>query len=129
VHAEADVLPHVQVRKQRVILKEIREAPRLRPLVDAARAVEERIAVQRDLAFVGAQQARDRLQRQALARARRPEQHDALRARGERHVERELALGRVQGFTDVDGERHVSGKSSASVAARAGPPAAGSRRR
>jgi len=106
---EADVLPHVQMRKQRVVLKQIRELARLRRLVDAARAVEQRVAVQRDGAFVGAQQACDRLQRQALARARRAEQHDPLRRRRERHVEREAALGARQGFADVDGERHGEG--------------------
>src|SRR6266702_2607703 len=116
------------MREQRIVLKEIGETARLRLLVDALRAVKERVAVQDDLAFVGTQQAGDCLQRQALARTRRPEQHHALRARGERYVERELAFGRAQRFADIDGERHVSGTSSASVAARAGPRARESRR-
>src|SRR6201746_2383336 len=52
-------------------------------------------------------QSRDSLQRQAFARARRPEQHNALPRGTERDIEQEIALGRNEMLAQAHGKsRH-----------------------
>jgi hypothetical protein len=50
----------------------------LRAQVDRVGGIQQRGSIQHDLAFVRRDQAGDGLQRQAFARARWPEQYDAL---------------------------------------------------
>lgn len=70
---EGDVAPHVQVRKQRVVLKDHANAPRLRRQVDTVGADEP--PAERDAALGDALQPRDRAQQRRLAAARRADQH------------------------------------------------------
>ena len=76
--AEAHVVPHVEVREERVLLEEVADTPSLGRHVDATRRVEEHRVVQRDDAFVGAQQAGDDPQYRRLPRSRRPDERDRL---------------------------------------------------
>ncbi len=90
-----DVLLDRQVREQSVPLGHVPDVTPLGRQAHARGAVVEHAAARHDAARVGPHDAGDALKREALSRARRAEQHDALVAGRERHVEtesRELAL-------------------------------------
>ena len=79
------------MRKQPAFLEHIADAPAPGRHVDARRAVEQHVAVERDAAAVGPQQAGDHVDDAGLAGAGRPEQRGRAAVGRERGVERELA--------------------------------------
>jgi len=79
--SKAQVLPYIQMGKQGVVLEQVGHAALLRAQVDACAGVEQGLAVQADMAAVGAQQAGDGFEHQALAGAGRPQHDDALAVR------------------------------------------------
>ena len=79
------------MREQRVSLKDVPDAPLLRPEVDALGAVEQRASGGDDAARVGRDEAGDALQRQGLSGARRPDERDDRLVAGPGGVEREIA--------------------------------------
>ena len=94
------------MREQRVALEHVAEAPVLRRDVDPALAVEEHAAVHRDAPGVRLDQPRQALERQRLARARRPEQRDDGIAGLPGHVEREP--GQALPDPDLDARAHAA---------------------
>src|SRR5471032_1025285 len=107
--AEADVLPHIQMREQRVVLEQIGDAAPLRRDVDAPRAVEQRPAGQHDAAAVRRRQAGDGLQQLALAGAGRAVDDDALAVRGEPGAQLEAARAGAQRLVEVHFDQHGHG--------------------
>src|SRR5471032_1733980 len=107
LQAEGDVLPHVQVWEQRVILEQIGQLPPLRRQVDALAAVEQAASGHLDAAAVRRHQPGHRLQQQALARARLAVDHDALAARRQLRAQFEGARAGTQGLDDVDIDLHA----------------------
>jgi hypothetical protein len=83
---EADVLGNCQVREQRVALEDIADATLLRRQIHTGRSIEQHTVVHDDASGVGMNQARQALERERLAGARRPEQHGDAVARGPRDV-------------------------------------------
>jgi hypothetical protein len=102
------------VREEREVLEDVAGAARADGEVEAARRVEERLAVDADEARVRAFQPGDGFERERLARARRAEEDGDARLGREVDVEREargraaLAPRRLRGarelFVDSDRE-------------------------
>ena len=101
--AALDVLHHTHVGKQRVLLEEIAHPPLLRRKVDALFAVEQCFAVEHDAPPVRRHDARDALERHALAAARRAEQRHRAACRLKARAEREAA----ELFLDISDQAHA----------------------
>ena len=95
-----DVLLDRQVWEQRVLLEDEPDRPALGRHVDVPRAVVPDGAARGDAAFVGAEQARDRAEHGRLARARRADERERLRAYRELELESEGA--KTSGDRDVE---------------------------
>src|SRR5207244_8857228 len=97
-----DVVPHVEMRKERVALEHVAEPSALRRDVYPERAVEEYRAVDDDAARVGPNEPSQALERESLSRARGAEERDDLVACFPGDVECEAR----QRLPDLEGERH-----------------------
>ena len=97
------VLPDRHVGKESRILKDIADAAAMRRDEDPAGRVKERVGPERDVPFIGAQEARDGIDDAGLARARAAEERGDARARPDVDVEREAA----QCMAEADRERHA----------------------
>ena len=105
--AEQDVAPHVEMRKEREILRHVADAAAPRRHVDARGGVEEHVIADRHAAAIGPAQSRNHLEQRRLAGAGWPDDGDgAARARLSRDGEREGAGGELH----VEGERAGSGR-------------------
>ena len=102
--AAEDVLLHRHVREEGVLLEQVPHAAALGREVDAALAVKKRLAVEDDAAAVGRHDARDALERHALAAAGRAEQRRRPVFGFELHAQRE----RVQPLFDVHKQAHAA---------------------
>ncbi|KAG0761586.1 hypothetical protein G6F57_021387 [Rhizopus arrhizus] len=80
------------MREQRIVLKQVRHAAGLRRQADARLRIEQHPAVDVDAPGIRPQQACHGAQRQALARAGRPEQGDALGRRRECDIQFEMPV-------------------------------------
>ncbi len=88
----------VEVRKKQPILEYVAEASLVRRQVDAASAVEQRLAVDDDASALRTADARDRIDDAGLARARATEQADDRRL----GAKRDLELERPEALLDVN---------------------------
>ena len=104
--AEGHVVGDGEVREQRVALEDVADPPRLRRHVDARGGIEENAPVHDDAAGVGAQESRQAVEREGLARPRRAEEHRHAIARRPRHVEREARQPRDD--ADVEAVAHAA---------------------
>ncbi|KAG1213972.1 hypothetical protein G6F35_010220 [Rhizopus arrhizus] len=93
---ERHVLAHAQVREQRIVLEHVAQPATLRRQVHASCRIEQGLSLQAHMALAGPQQPGHRLQCQALARARGPEQHHLPLRALQRHVQHEILSGRLQ---------------------------------
>ena len=75
VHPESDVLLHGEMRKQAVVLRDVRQPARLRRTVDAGCRVEPDLGAESDEAFLRPVQSREASQDRRLAGSRWTEQH------------------------------------------------------
>ena len=94
------------MREERISLEHIADAALLRRHVDAAIGVEQDAAVQGDAPGVGADEPGQALEREALARAGRPEQHADALARAPFDVERETGQALAQ--ADLEALAHAA---------------------
>ncbi len=104
--AEGDVLAHVEVREQRVVLEQVGHLAALRWQVDARGLVEQRGASQADVALIGTHQPGDGLEQQALARAGGAENHQPLAVTAQADLKVEAAISGAQGLADIQIELH-----------------------
>ena len=104
--AEADILGHREVRKERVALEDVADTSRLRRHVDAGCAVEEHAPVHDDATRVRCDESRQALQRQRLAGAGRAEQHGHAPAGRPRDVQ--IEAGHLQRERDLEPIAHVA---------------------
>src|SRR5229473_6106229 len=96
VHPESNVLIDCEMRKEAVILRDVREATLLRRAVDAGRCVEPDLLAKPDETFLRAIQPGKAAKDRGLARSRRTEQHrDAVVAGIELQVRADANGGRV----------------------------------
>jgi hypothetical protein len=77
----------VHVREQQRVLEHVADSPPVERHVDAARRVEQRLAVDADRAARGSKDAGDRVDDAGLSRSRRPEQADDRRLGSKAHAE------------------------------------------
>ena len=94
------------MRKQRVVLEYIANAPLARRHVDAAIRVEPRLAVDDDAAFVGSHETRQHLQRQRLAGARWTVEREARGVGGKTDREIEPPARGPDLLFDIDVDVH-----------------------
>lgn len=92
VHAEGQVGPHRQMRKQPPILEHIAQPTMFGGDVEAQGRVEQHLAVDDDAARIGPGQSGHHVDDRGLARPRRPEQGGDPRPRLQRHLNLEGAL-------------------------------------
>jgi len=108
--AEGDVVAHVQVRKQRVVLEHHADAPQLGRAVRAAGRPREHLVLDRDTPGRDRLEPRDGAQQRSLAAARRTDQRADLAARkAERHALDRAAPGGGTWVADrsvLDGKEH-----------------------
>src|SRR4029077_19950213 len=72
---ELEMLAQRHVGKQRIILEYVTAVALLRSQVHAGRTVEQNVVVEQNSAFVGRDEASDRIEHQGLARAAGAKQH------------------------------------------------------
>jgi hypothetical protein len=108
IEAERDVVRDAEVGEEGQVLDDVADVARLGREVDSRISIEDGHAAELDPAPVRRQQAGDRLQRQRLAGARRPEKHDKLILGPKARAEMEIA----KTLFKIDVQHSVSGRSS-----------------
>jgi hypothetical protein len=106
LQAEGNILFYGQMREQGVVLEQVADIAHLRRHVDRGGTVIQHATTHLDMARIRSQQPGDALQRDALARAGRPEHDGAVVLHLERNVERELPIPGAQRLADVDTDLH-----------------------
>ena len=107
---EGHVLVDGQMWKKRVVLKDIGQPPVLGGEADLAGCVVQGVALEPDVAGVRGEQPGDDLQRQALARSGRTDDHDPLMGGLQLHRQGEGARGGGERLSDVEVELHGDGR-------------------
>ena len=107
---ERHVLVDGQVRKEGVVLKDIGQSSGLGGKADLAGGVVQGVALQPDVTGVRGEQPGDGLQRQALARSGRADDHDPLMVGLQLHRQGEGACGGGERLSDVEVELHGDGR-------------------
>ncbi len=105
LQTETDILAHRQMGKQRIVLKQIGQPPTARRHVHPRPGVEQDPSGNLDTAPVGAQEPRDGLHRQALARTGRAEQRHAPGIGAPVRLQQETVVA-ADAALDIDRQAH-----------------------